>query len=270
MLSLREIQSGFARALFSGMHGPSTPGIRADGLSPALRLGFYRTNVFANYLDALRATFVVVERAVGRAHFSTLAERFVRDYPSTHGDLNRYGGEFAHFLKGQAVTIDLPWLPDLAQLEWLIDESFYAADHSPLSLERLALVPAEDYAQLVFRLHPACRLQRSDYPILHIWEAGRAGERDIADVTPSREGHGVLLRRVSFEVVIEAVEPATFAMLDALRSGASFGQAYERVLVEHPAFDPGPFLQRYVGNCALVDFRLASRACSDEESFNDA
>jgi hypothetical protein len=235
-----------------------------------MRLGFYRTNVFGNYLDALRATYLGVERTVGRAHFSALAERFIRDYPSTHGDLNRYGGEFARFLKGEPVTIDLPWLPDLAQLEWLVDESFYAADHPPLSIERLALVPADHCEKLVFRLHPACRLLRTHYPILHVWEAGRAGYTGVPDVPLNGCDVALLLRRESFEVMIESVDTATFGMLTALRSGASFLQAYERATAEQPGFDPAAFLQRHVGNCTLVDFRLASSAAPDEESFNAA
>ena len=65
MLSLREQQAGFAAALFNPAASRAAPGIRADGISPAMRLGFYRTNVFENYRKALAATYPAVEKLVG-------------------------------------------------------------------------------------------------------------------------------------------------------------------------------------------------------------
>jgi len=268
MLSLRETQIGFARALFSGALGPGTPGIRADGLSPALRLGFYRTNVLGNYLDALRATYVAVERCVGHAHFRALAQRFIHDTPSVSGDLNRYGGEFASFLHGQPVAIDLPWLPDLAQLEWFLDQSFYAADHAPLSIERLAQVPAARYQELVFRMHPACRLLHSDYEIRRLWEACQPGS--AADKAFMCQAHrdNLLIRRDGFEVLMEPLDDATFAMLEGLHAGRGFLEAYEAVCAAQPGFDATLFLQRYVGNCTLVDFHVGARPWPEDESFS--
>ena len=49
MLSLHDLQAGFAAALLDPGAARSAPGIRADGISPAVRLGFYRTNVLENY-----------------------------------------------------------------------------------------------------------------------------------------------------------------------------------------------------------------------------
>ncbi len=108
MRSLRELQEGFARALVTGVPGRAMPGIRADGLSPMQRLGFYRTNVFGNYLEGLRATYRCVENLVGRGCFAYHAERFIRETPSRSGDLNRYGSEFADFLAHDPITDAAP------------------------------------------------------------------------------------------------------------------------------------------------------------------
>jgi hypothetical protein len=268
MLSLRDMQRGFARSLLSGVSGHDMPGIRADGLSPAQRLAFYRTNVFGNYLAALRATYRVTERLTGRTQFRDLAERFIRDCPSVSGDLNRYGAEFSAFLRVSAESRDLPHLADVAQLEWLMDECFYDADHPPLSLVRLASVPPECYGQLVFELHPACRLLRSDYAIRRIWQAYQPGGAGAAAADPEQGGERLLIRRERFEVVIDLVDAGEFAMLRAFRAGAGFETAYAQAHAAQTGFDPGTFLQRWVLNGVLVDFQHGEAGV--EESFSAA
>lgn len=263
MLSLRDTQARFARALFSGAHGAGMPGIRSDGLSPALRLRFYRTNVYANYLDALRATYRAVAHAVGRAHFVALAERYAREYPSRSGDLNRYGSEFADLLAAAPVALDLPWLPDLARLEWAMEEAFYGADHAPLSLERLAAVPPELYDRLVFVLHPACRLLRSRYPVRRLWQTSQRAE-DTASTQADAAGDRLLIRRAGHEVAIEPLGAAQFAMLHAFRDGATLAAACERAGALDAGFDPGAVLRRHVASAALVDFRIGSETAGEE------
>src|SRR3954465_5746681 len=81
MHSLREIQAGFAAALFNP-GAKDAPGIRAAGISPAARLGFYRTNVFENYRKGLSVTYAAVEKLIGRGLFDALAQDYTRRYYS--------------------------------------------------------------------------------------------------------------------------------------------------------------------------------------------
>jgi len=78
MQSLREIQAGFAAALFNPAASKNAPGIRAAGISPAVRLGFYRTNVFENYRKALLVTYAAVEKLIGPGMFGALAQDYTR------------------------------------------------------------------------------------------------------------------------------------------------------------------------------------------------
>src|SRR5262245_39393997 len=121
MRSLRDLQESFARALITGVSERGVPGIRADGISPLQRLGFYRTNVLSNYLEGLRATYRCVENLVGPGCFAYYADQFIRETPSRSGDLNRYGSELADFLARAPIAMQLPYLADVARLEWLLD-----------------------------------------------------------------------------------------------------------------------------------------------------
>jgi hypothetical protein len=256
MRSLRELQAEFARALVTGVSGRAMPGIRADGLSPMQRLGFYRTNVFGNYLEGLRATYRCVENLVGTGCFAHHAERFIRETPSRSGDLNRYGGEFPDFLAQDPITEQLPYLPDVARLEWLLEEVFYEADHAALDLEHLARVPPERYADLRFALHPACRLLRSAYPVRRIWQVSQPGYQGDQAVVLDGGDH-LLLRREGFDPVVESVTAAEFALLRALGGAESLGTACAAAQSELPELDVSICLQRRVADATFCDFALA-------------
>jgi len=265
MLSLREMQTGFAAALFNPSASRQAPGIRADGISPAVRLGFYRTNVFENYRKALRLTYPAVEKLVGGGFFGRLAEEYIRQYPSHSGDVGRQGEQFAEFLRRHACAEQLPYLADVARLEWCIEESFNEQDAQPLPLQRLATVPEEHYQHLRFFLAPSCRLMSSDFPVNHIWDICQseyAGEAkvDVAEarVDLSEGGVDLLIRRDGFSVTVEALHPGEFTMLVALSIGCVFSEAYDHAHGVDNTFDPAEFLQKTVQSGVLVDFTLAA------------
>ena len=260
MPSLRELQIGFATALFNPGANRAAPGIRARGISPATRLGFYRTNVFENYRKALAATYPAVEQLVGTGFFSRLAQEYARRYRSRSGDVGRHGGQFPEFLREHACARELPYLSDVARLEWCIEESFNEADTAPLSLHRLAAVPPEQCVALRFALAPACRLISSAFPIDRIWQACQPGADEGVQVNLDRGGVNLLVRRDGFAVATDAVEPAEFAMLTMLATGHGFGEAFEYARVIDKGFDPGSFLQRHVAAGVLADFTLPAEA----------
>jgi len=256
MRSLRELQEGFARGLISGVSERSMPGIRADGLSPLQRLGFYRTNMISNYLAGLRATYRCVENLVGPACFAYYAEQFIHETPSRSGDLNGYGRELADFLARAPIAAQLPYLADVARLEWLLDEVFYEADHPALDLERLALVAAERYPDLRFKLNPACRLLSSAYPIQQIWQVSRPEYSGEPSVTFDAGRDHVLVRRAGFDPVVESVSAAEFVWLRALRDGETLGAACIAAQAAHSQLDVSACLQRRVADATLCDFAV--------------
>ena len=98
MLSLRELQRGFAQSVF-GWEQPlgicSAPGEKPDASD---RLAVYRNNMFSNLKEALRDVYPVVEKLAGEAFFRHVAHQFIRLYPSSSGDLHQFGKGFAGFL----------------------------------------------------------------------------------------------------------------------------------------------------------------------------
>ena len=200
MPSLRELQQGFAAAVLA------PPGTApAFGVVPpetgAERIGIYRTAFAANCRNALGASYPVVRRLTGAPFFHAAVDAFVRAAPSVSGDLNVYGDTFGDFLAGYAPAAALPYLPDVARLEWAQDEAQRAADLAPtpdVLLAALVATPADRLAALVLALGPSCRLIASPSRAVPIttrsfmskcawkasWSAPRAGR---ARRPPSRK-----------------------------------------------------------------------------------
>jgi hypothetical protein len=196
--------------------------ILGDASSSDVRLALYRRNVAANLHDALAATYPVVRRLVGDAFFREAAAQFARAHPSRSGDLHRYGAELGGFLEAYPHARGLPYLPDVARLEWACAEAFHAADPRGFDFAALAAVSEGARGAVRLTLQPAARLMRSAHPIAAIWNANQPGE----DGTPSRTAgeDRVLVHREGFVVRTRSLAPADWDFLAAIARGATLGE----------------------------------------------
>ncbi len=256
MPSLRELQQGFAAGVFGSGASPAAPWVVDGGVGVARRLAIYRNNTLHNLLQALRDVYPVVERLVGDEFFAAAARRFILEQPSASGDVQRFGAGFGDFLAVFAPAAGLPYLGDTARLEWRVHLAFHAADHGPLSLERLARFAPEDYGRLGFKLHPACSLIASAHPIERIWAAHQGGPGDVAAIDLTQGPVWLLVRRPQFEVGVLPLSAGEFAWLCQLSAGQTLDSATLAACDAEPAFDLGATLARHVGAATLVEAEL--------------
>jgi hypothetical protein len=238
MPSLPELQRQFASAIAPGASS------RAPGFD------VYSRSIAANYRRALGATFPVVRALVGAAFFDAAVDAFAMAYPSASGDLNEYGGGFGDFLARYEPVSTLPYLPDVARLEWAFDESARAADieaDSRALIAAISMVEDDAIAQLRLCLHPSCRLLASRFPVFEIWKVHQAGHEGGMQVdTVRRTAEHILTRRSGDASVVERIAAAELAWLRALAEGADFGAALTRAMEIDPGFDLGDALQTRV------------------------
>ena len=242
MSSLPDRQRRFAAAL-----------IAED--APSGRMAIYRHSIRRNYRNALGATYPVVKALVGAAFFDAAVDALVAVHASTSADLNVYGDRLARFLEGYVHAAPLPYLPDVARLEWAIDEVHRAADVgvSPEDvLGAFARVPSDTLGALHLRLAPACRLVASRFPILAIW---RSNQRDYAGdrrVDLDDGGVRVLVRRDAAAIPLERLNEGDYAFLSSLASAVALGHAVERATSADPTFDLAASLRKYIASSTIV------------------
>jgi len=257
--SLRDLQRRFAEALL-GDDAPTDIAL-GDAIDVAQRIAIYRNNVFSNYRSALGASYPVVSRLVGKPFFDAAVDAFVRESPSVSGDLNGYGGAFGSFLARYPHAASLRYLPDVAHLEWAIDEAQRAADAlaaPSVVTAALATIAPERLPRVALQLDPSCRLIASDFPVLRIWRVNQSDYRGDLRVDPDEGGDRLLVRREGVVVGITRVDGGTFAWLAALARGQSLGAAFDAACAVDGGFD----LARALGVC-IGDGTIAAVVSSD-------
>ena len=220
------------------------------------RFGIYRGNTTANAAKALGAAYPVIVKIVGAEFFSGLAREYKSRFPPVNGDLNEYGASFAAFLAGFPPAGEMPYLADVARLEWQVHRAHYAADSAPFDPARLASVSPEHQLQLRPRPHPACHILHSAYPLARLWEVHQDTFSGEFEVDFSQGPAHALVFRPRFRVEVAQIGDAEAAFLAAAFDGETLETALAAAQSRRPSFDLGHSLSDWVESSVIVDFKL--------------
>jgi len=194
----------------------------------------YRRNVQASLERALQAAFPTVHAVLGDEALATLARDLWRQSPPTCGDLAGFGAELPRLLAAWPEEQDLPWLPDLARLDWAVHLATFAADASGpvVGLDRLA---QHDPAQLVLRFGPGSHGLRSAWPVHALWwahqpvdDSAERAQRFALARQALADGRcdAVLVHRRGWAVAVAwLADAAQAAFTHDLLQGGTLGQA---------------------------------------------
>jgi len=239
-----ELQQAFGAALFDArLDGALASRLKGGGRG----LGIYRGNLHAGWRRALAASHPVLRQLVGAEFFEALALVYGRAQPSIDPDLNRFGAGLAAFLEGFAPAATYPWLPDMARLEWLVHDSFYAPDAPPLPhpSATLAGLDPDAFEACRAQLHPSLRLYRSAWATPALWQAHQP-EGPAFPEELERPGYA-LVWRPRFQAEVWASCAAEMAALGRLAAGGSFGAALDAAFGLDADFDVAAYLKRWLG-----------------------
>lgn len=256
MLRLRELQTRFANCLFDANADSVLDLVEVEEFSASERIQIYRNNLFISLTDALQAIYPSTQRLVGEGFFKYLANNYIRAHPSQSGNLHDFGQVLAPFIARFESAAAVPYLADVARLEWAQHEVFHAAEHPLLDLQRLSAVPDELQTELGFRFHPASKLISSRYPVLKIWQACRDEHETSDTISANDEGEQVLIVRQQERIELHRLEDAEYTFLKALEDGYRLGTAYERGAEVDKRFDLATSLQKHIAQSTLVDWHI--------------
>lgn len=256
MLALPDTQARMMDALLSrGDPAAAAALVRPTALPAARRLAIYRNNHVQNLVAALGAVYPVIRRLVGDAFFRQAAKACIGVHRSRSGDLHDFGGEFPVFLRAYQPAAPLPYLPDVAALEWAVHRAYHEAELPALALARLAEVPPAAQPGLRLVLQPSARFVCSPYPVLQIWQANQPGEDDASTISLDGDGVHLLVVQRALEIEFVLLDAVEYGWLAALAEGMGLGQASARAFDLDPAFDLASALARHIGRGLFTELQ---------------
>lgn len=247
--ALREKDPASIQELGKHIKGPQS-------LSGDRALEIYRGSVVGKLTRTLTSIYPVCCRLVGEQFFDAMAAVYIKKFPSTSPDLGDYGEYFPEFLASFPPVAQLPYLPDVARLEWHWNRVFNGEDTTELDVTALGKVPQEKWGELVFHLPKNSVFLESVYPIHRLWEINQPDYREDETVSLDEGGVKIFLWRQNYDMRIDLPNDAEWELLKAFKSGSMFEVICANLEAIEPPIDVGSLLPVFVRRGWIESFSL--------------
>ena len=240
MPALRDLQAAFAAHVVAHVagddHADLAGAVVGDSIAAEARLRVYRHHVAHSLVGALGATFSTVKALVGDDFFRGLAQAYVARELPTQPVLAEYGAGFPEFLASSAAGRDLPYLADMARLDWALNAAFHSPAGLRLAAAALAGIEPERLLSVSLALPEGAALVRSDFPIDRIWHASQP-EAAVDRVDLGAGGAALLVLRRADDAAFIVLDPGEAAFVAAVADGVTLEQAAECAVAAEAMFD---------------------------------
>ena len=237
MPALRELQQAYLQYCESGnLPEELSSSIDPSGISQQVRIDIYQHTTFVTLKNVLENAYPKTAALLGEELFQNCAGAFINSNIPQVSLLDNWGDSFPEFIGDIGQSHAIPYLQDVAQLEWLLHIAYLAPDYKPLDGAELAQYSPEQLVEQTFTLCPAIQLFQSDYDVKSI----------IADEEPTvRKAYAVITRVLAPE--LHWVKADEHKALEMLNSGSSLAKIPQQL----PNLDIQNFLIFLLKNGAL-------------------
>lgn len=227
-LTLAQIQAAMARCIRTGEPVPESWISVPAGVDAAIRLQVYTDGYPARILEALAETFPACAHILGDATFAAMGERYVSQLRGAPRNLNDVGAALESFLRTEPLCESLPFLPDLAALEWTTQQAFHSREGEPFDGSKCGDWTSERWMRARIEFQPSVTLLRSEWPLSELRDAIDV-DRESIDIDLTRQPRCFLIHRSGFDVEIESVSEFEASAIEAFKRGAPLGEVVENL-----------------------------------------
>ena len=223
------------------------------------RLSIYRNNVILGLINALEDKFPVCLRLLGADNFRQLAKEYIGDNLPNSPVMFEYGKSFSKYISNNDVIKHVPYLPDVAKLEYCIGEAYHAPNSPFMTLSDFEEIGASRLFNSQVTLHPSVACFHSNYPIVEIWKTN-SYDQEVKSIT-ILNAEDVLVSRPSFEIIIESLPVGAVSFIKQLSDGKLMSEAVAFVNDMNKNFDLTKCLQIMMKSGVIANIKL----CGQEE-----
>jgi Putative DNA-binding domain len=243
------IRNAFAHAARSA----NTPVRASDSIQQTEpRFALHRDNATTALVSMLRVQFPVVEQLVGPEFFRAMAGDYVASEPPRPPVLLCDGDTFPEFIDAFAPAAPIPYLGDVARIEFARALACYTADVAPLDAAAFAELPPDRLGELRVRLHPSVSIVTSRHPAFSIWRVNQNLER-VVPVSPWGP-EAALIARPFLQVETRLLPAGAACFIQELAGGANMTEAFAAGAAVAPAFDARAAMALLITSDIVVGF----------------
>lgn len=201
-----------------------------DRLSPVQQADIYREQFWLRHFEALADDYPGLARLIGADAFDAFVTAYLNACPPRHPSLRDLGDRIVGFAESWAgfPAGRREAALDMVRYENAMIDVFDGPEPPALDARKLASMPEDAWDRARVVLSPLLVRMRLAHAV-HTWRvaARAAGEEDELPPPEAKAVHVALFRR-DFVVSYEELDPAAFALLEALAAGEPLPRACER------------------------------------------
>ena len=171
-MSIKTLQSDFIKGFFGGDKSSAVSHVVGDDtLTAEQRFGIYKGSVHGILTQALGSIFPVCKTLVGDEFFDNMCDLFINEYPPKTTYFAEYGSDLPLFLESFEHVKDIPYLADVAHLEWARQVVWHESSMEVADFSALSKLNEEQQSKVVFQLAKNMHLIESEFRIDELWFA---------------------------------------------------------------------------------------------------
>jgi len=245
MLPLETLQKVMTASILSHTSSRLGSSLRARDANAINRFGIYRNNTLISLAGSLRANFPVTVQLVHERFFNWVVQEFIRNHPPEEARLSSYGAKLPAYLASLPACRSVPYVAEVARLEWAICTALHGEEQDSCSIEALSrLGNAVGNARLV--LQPTVQLVPSRWPIIDIWNAHQNRIVELPDVIARRSTYAQVTR-MGDRIRLSNLSAGRCAFRRGLARKLSLDAAFHLAMSRDALFAPGPELASLFG-----------------------
>lgn len=265
--TLQTAHDAFCLALVAKTETIALPAeITAPQATQSSRFSIYRNNVWSSLTQQLADTFEVVHRLVGESFFKGLAYRFITHHFPTSAVMSSWGEQFAEFIQHDAYCDCIPYLSEIAELEWSRVKVYHAQDEiilRPEQVQNFLIQHQQQLMQCQIRFQAACQVLMNRYNTVEIWYLHQEYKESLNDIRlkealaqlPINNSSAALIWRNHLQIEVWAIELHFSKFFSELAQGQTISQAISLCLQSYPATEITSYLSFLLQLPCIVSLR---------------
>ncbi len=264
MLPLAELQKIFVHGLNSKSNDILDWIRSSTDLSAQEHFSIYKSSIKGALQNNLKEIYPVCNKLVGDDFFISMINEYIVHTKSYSPNITDYGSDLALFIANLEPAKLLPYLADIARLEWAWHVIFSAAPSKGIDFAKLAKCFVSKSERIIFSLPPASTLIASNYPIHLIWQANQDEEEQDKDQIihlPANAHFYYLVWRKELVMRIDLLSVAEWQILTWIKDNMTWVEVCRLVSDNSSMINLEEILIKGVSNGWIGEFKIGDPPC---------